>query len=123
MITTMKCYYSNGEVWEGDSNSYRIPHFCNPRYELHNENGPAIIESDGRESFYYRGKPHNFNGPAIGKLSGMIEKYFIYGEYVEKHTFLKIRYAKSQEDLLEYLLSNDSTIRFLAEYTLKRLEC
>lgn len=38
--------------------------------ELHNENGPAVIRTNGSREWFVNGKRHNNNGPAIEKPNG-----------------------------------------------------
>lgn len=34
-------------------------------FNLHNDNGPAVIKPDGTKYWYRNGKLHNDNGPAV----------------------------------------------------------
>jgi hypothetical protein len=43
--------------------------------ELHREDGPAIIFSDGLQAWYKHGKPHRKGGPAVIQANGTKEWY------------------------------------------------
>jgi hypothetical protein len=53
--------------------------------ELHNPDGPAIIDADG-EWHYINGQLHNPNGPAVIYANGHKE-YYINGEELTKAEF------------------------------------
>lgn len=46
---------------------------------LHCANGPAIIEPDGTQKFFYGGLLHRENGPAILSADGRTQKFYIGG--------------------------------------------
>lgn len=43
--------------------------------ELHNDDGPAIIHSDGAISYYVNGICHRIDGPAIIRIDASVEWY------------------------------------------------
>ena len=53
---------------EIDSDGTKI--WKNPQGQFHNEDGPAVIYSDGYEAWYINGKPHREDGPAIIYANG-----------------------------------------------------
>ncbi len=54
--------------------------------ELHREDGPAVIYSDGTEHWYLNGDLHREDGPAI-KLTTGTEQWFINGTRLTEAEF------------------------------------
>lgn len=46
---------------------------------LHNENGPAVIHSDGYQAWYLNGLRHRDGGPAVVYPEMKLEAYYING--------------------------------------------
>jgi len=49
---------------------YGVKRWFNEKGELHRDNGPAIILSDGSVEYYQNGKCHREDGPAIIDANG-----------------------------------------------------
>ena len=45
--------------------------------QLHNEHGPAVVESDGTRLWYKMGMQHNASGPAVIKPNGELRYYYL----------------------------------------------
>lgn len=124
--------YSNGDMsW-----------YKNGKY--HREDGPAVEWGDGSTFWYKNGKYHRLDGPAISYSDG--EKRWcidgelhredgpaIVGQYYGTLWFIKdvgasnkiiekISKYKRKSSLVEYLLDENTCIRFFAEKRLKELE-
>jgi len=67
---------------------------------MHRENKPAVIrhlihdwEQENpmfvKEAWYFNGELHRLDGPAI-TLQNEIKEYYIYGKYMDEHTFNKV---------------------------------
>lgn len=61
--------------------------------QLHRDNGPALIENNGRRfRWYQNGKLHRENGPAM--IASYTESYYLNGQYYEFQEWVKIIYQK-----------------------------
>lgn len=58
----------------------------NIKGELHREDVPAMVWTDGQKSYYINGELHREDGPAVESSDG-IEWYFINGKYLTKQEF------------------------------------
>ena len=47
--------------------------------QLHREDGPAITDKQGNEAWFFNGKLHREDGPAL-KIAGKLIAYYIHGE-------------------------------------------
>ncbi len=64
---TPRCCLRDGIAWKDDHN------------KLHREDGPARIDLDGTQQWYWHGWLHRNDGPAIIKLDGT-QKWYLNGE-------------------------------------------
>lgn len=85
-----------GEIWE------ILLEQSNGEIFLHREDGPAIIETDEN-----------------GNIT--LEWFYIEGNFAHSSIIYPIMKCKKKEQLIEYLLDNNKTIRNFAEYRLKQL--
>ena len=71
-------------------------------YDLHREDGPAIIWQDGTKAWYIDGEKHREDGPAIEWSNGKKE-WYLYGEcYSSKERWFE---ALSEEKRAKALYS------------------
>jgi len=63
----------------------------------HREDGPAIIEADGSQSWYLNGKLHREDGPAIIEADGS-QEWCINGEHYSLSNYCK-QLNLSEEDI------------------------
>lgn len=57
--------------------------------ELHREDGPAVIHSDGAQIWYKNGKQHCINGPSFIGYDGHKE-WYLNGTEINEDLFLKL---------------------------------
>lgn len=68
-----------------NKNDNSILHY-NDKGELHNENGPAVIWSDGAQFWYMNGDLHNENGPAVIHNDD-VKFWFVINEHISEANF------------------------------------
>ena len=63
--------------------------------KLHNENGPAVIYTNGLKVYYWHGKKHRLNGPAVIPRIKKYSDWFIDDKYYpEDSTLVKLLKAR-----------------------------
>lgn len=83
--------------------SKSIHHYKNGKY--HNENGPAVIYSDGSKHWYINGLQHREDGPAAQFANGKIIWYYknvpfgYNGEFTVESWKEKVENLKREESL------------------------
>lgn len=112
-------FYCDGSSYEGTW--VLAPHYKDKTKLLHCENGPAVIYPNGDKRWYINGKLHRENGPAIEYEDG---RYYFYieGYYIQTYLLKKILFYKRKSSLIQYLLSNNSAIRFFAQKRVQELD-
>lgn len=114
-------YFKDGTICEYLLDSKELLDLFRDNNKIfHREDGPAW-ECWAFDLWYKDGYQHREDGPAMTYRDGR-KLYFIFNKLIEKSTFKRILSYKRKSSLLQYLLSEDEAIRYLAEKRLKELE-
>jgi hypothetical protein len=71
----------------------------NNKYQLHRENGPAVIHPDGSYEWFLNGKRHRIGGPAVMLYEKGQEHY---GTYAPMSSYWVHGFCYSEEEYYEF---------------------
>lgn len=106
-IETLQAIFSNKIEYEKYNievlNDGQIQFKSKETQKIHRDDGPAIVYTDGRFSYWLRGKRHREDGPAEISYNGK-EYYYLNGKELSKTDFDNNKYQTTEIDGQKYKL-------------------
>lgn len=87
---------------------------------LHRLDGPAVTYASGYKAYYVHGLRHRIDGPAVMYSSGE-NLYFLFNEEVPEDEYESRVKKLDKTELAILLLSENKSIRLVAQVTMKQL--
>ena len=84
---------------KNNSDGFKRYVYYNDNLQPHKDNEPAMIDWDGTQSYYERGKRHRADGPQVCDPNGNGDIYFYKGKRVDKE-FIDRKIISSKLDLI-----------------------